>query len=79
VRGERNSYHHHGFDDVQRCLVGSVSVQAWSPGESRAQQSGGEKERKRVARTTCCPFIGAFAHAQSMSAYMQFLPCVLPA
>jgi len=25
------------------------------------------------------PFIGAFAHAQSMSAYMQFLPCVLPA
>jgi len=26
--GERISYHHHGFDDVHRCPVGSVSVQA---------------------------------------------------
>jgi len=48
--GERISYHHHGFDDVQRCPVGSVSVQAWSPGESRAQQPGGEEETKRAAR-----------------------------
>jgi len=37
VGRERISYHHHGFNDVQRCPVGSVSVQAWSPGESRAQ------------------------------------------
>jgi len=78
-RGERICYHHHGFDDVQRCPVGSVSVQAWRPGKSRAQQPGGEEESKRAARTTCFPFIGAFAHAQSMSAYVQFLPCVLPA
>jgi len=48
--GERISYHHHGFDDVQRCPIGSVSVQAWSPGESSAQQPGGEEESKRVAR-----------------------------
>jgi len=48
--GERISYHHHGFDNVQRCPVGSVSVQAWSPGESRAQQRGGEEESKRAAR-----------------------------
>ena len=48
--GERISYHHHGFDDIQRCPVGSVSVQAWSPGESRAQQPGGEQESKRPAR-----------------------------
>jgi len=79
VQGERISYHHHGFDDVQRCPVGSVSVQAWSPGKSRAQQPRAEEESKRAARTTCCTFIGAFVHAQSMSAYMQFLPCVLPA
>jgi len=48
--GERISYHRHGFDDVQRCPVGSVSVQAWSPGESRAQPPGGEEESKRAAR-----------------------------
>jgi len=54
VRGEGISYHHHGFDDVQQCPVGSVSVQAWRPGESRAQSQavrrrargrrGGEQE-----------------------------------
>ena len=49
-----------------------------SPGEGRAQQQGREEESKRAARRMCCPFIGAFAHAQSMSAYVQFLPCVLP-
>jgi len=48
--GERISYHHHGFDDVQLRPVGSVSVQAWSPGESIAQQPGSEEESKRVAR-----------------------------
>ena len=50
MQGGRISYHHHGFDDVQRSPVGSVSVQAWSPGESRAQQPGGEEESKRAAR-----------------------------
>jgi len=50
VQGERISYHHHGFDDVQQCPVGSVSVQAWSPGKSRAQQPSGEEESKRVVR-----------------------------
>jgi len=46
-RGDGISYHHHGFDDVQRCPVGSVSVQAWRPrrGQSpAARQRGGEKE-----------------------------------
>jgi len=48
------------------------------PGEGGAQQRGGEEESKRAARTMCCPVIGAFAHVQSMSTYVQFLPCVLP-
>jgi len=39
------------------------------PGEDGVQQRGGEDESKREARNMCCPFIGAFAHAQSMSAY----------
>jgi len=75
------SYHHHGFDDVQRCPVCSVSVQAWSPRRGRspaARWRGGEQERERAPRSMCCPFIGAFAHAQSMSLYVQFVPCVLP-
>jgi len=45
-RGEI-SYHHHRFDDVQRCPVGSVSVQAWRPqrGQSPAsRRRGGEQE-----------------------------------
>jgi len=39
------------------------------PGEGGAQQEGSEEEskRKRALRSMCCPFIGAFAHAQSMS------------
>jgi len=49
------------------------------PSEGGAQQRGGEQQSKRVARSMCCPFIGTFAHAQSVSAYVQFLPCVLPA
>ena len=85
--GGEISHHHHGFDDVQRCPFGSVSVQAWRPRRGRSpaarwqggEQEGSEEESKRATRTMCCPFIGAFAHAQSMSAYMQFLPCMLPA
>jgi len=48
------------------------------PGKGGAQHPGGEEKSKRAARSICCPFIGALAHAQSMSAYVQFLPCVLP-
>ena len=48
------------------------------PGKGGAQQRRSEEESKRAARSMCCSFIGAFAHAQSMSAYLQFLPCVLP-
>jgi len=49
------------------------------PSEIGAQQRGGEEESKRAPRSVRCPFIGAFARAQSMSAYGQFVPCVLPA
>jgi len=49
------------------------------PGEGGAQQRGGEDKIKRPARSMCCPFIGVFVHAQIMSAYMQFVPCMLPA
>jgi len=70
------SYHHHRFDDAQRCPVGSISEQAWRPA---ARWGGAEQEKERAPRSTCCPFIGAFAHAQSVSTYVQFVPCVLPA
>jgi len=51
------------------------------PGEGGTQQQGDEEgsKRERAARSMCCLFIGAFAHAQSMSAYVQFVPCMLPA
>jgi len=49
-RGSGISYHHHhGFDDVQLCLVGSVSVQAWRPWQGQspaARQRGGEQEQR---------------------------------
>jgi len=44
-------------------------------GENEGRQQGGEEESKRAQRNTCCPFIGAFAHAP----YVQFVPHVLPA
>jgi len=47
--------------------------------EDEVQQQGGEEESKRAQRSMCCPFIGAFAHAQSVSVYLQFVPYVLPA
>jgi len=49
------------------------------PGEGRVQQRGVEEESKRAPRSMCCPFMGAFVHAQSVSAYVQFVPHVLPA
>jgi len=51
------------------------------PREGGAQQQASDEEskRKRAPRSMCCPFIGACEHAQSMSAYVQFVPCVLPA
>jgi len=74
------SYHHHGFVDVQRCPVGSVSVQAWRipwrQGRAAKQQGG---EKKRPQRRMCCPFLGAFTHAQGMSAYVQSVPYELAA
>jgi len=45
--GEEISYHHHGFDDVQRCPFGSVSVQVWRPWRGwspAARWQGGEQE-----------------------------------
>jgi len=50
VRGERISYHHHGFDDVQRCPGGSVSVQAWRP---RRGRSPAARRRARGLRGAC--------------------------
>ena len=38
--------------------------------EDGVQQQGGEEERKRLARSMCCPFIRAFAHAP----YRLFVP-----
>jgi len=49
------------------------------PGEDEVEQQDGQEESKRALRSMCCPFIGAFAYAQGMSAYVQFVPCVLPA
>jgi len=49
------------------------------PGKDKVQQQDGEDESKRAPRNMGCPFMGAFAHAQSMSAYMQFVPYMLPA
>jgi len=51
------------------------------PGDGRVQQRGGEEDskRKRAPRSMCCPFRGAFAHAQSMSTYVQFVPHIQPA
>jgi len=49
------------------------------PIEDEVRHQGGEEESKRAPRSMCCPFIGAFAHAQSMSTYVQFVPYVLPA
>ena len=37
-------------------------------GEDGVQQEGGEGESKRTQSIMCCPFIGAFAHSQSMFA-----------
>jgi len=45
--GEGIRYHHHGFNDIQRCPVGPVSVQAWRPWRGRrpvATRRGGEQE-----------------------------------
>jgi len=47
VRGEGISYHHQGFDNVQRCPIDSVSVKAWRPRRGRspaARRRGGEQE-----------------------------------
>jgi len=49
VQGGGISYHHHGFDDVQRCPVGSVSVQVWRPQQEQSpavRRRGGEQERE---------------------------------
>jgi len=47
--------------------------------EDGVRQQGGKEESKRAQRSKCCPFIGAFAHAQCLFAYIQFMPHVLPA
>jgi len=41
------------------------------PGKGGAQQQGDNEEskRKRALRSTCCSFIGAFAHEQNMSCH----------
>jgi len=47
VWGDGISYHYNGFHDVQRCPIGSVSVQACRPRRGRspaARQRGGEQE-----------------------------------
>jgi len=46
-------------------------------GEGGDQQQGSEEESKRALWSMCCLLIGAFAHAQSMSVYLQFVPYVL--
>ena len=38
-----------------------------------------EAASRSAPRSMCCPSVGAFAHAQSMSAYMRLVPCTLPA
>jgi len=48
-------------------------------GEDEVGQQGNKEESKRAPRSMCCPFLGAFAHVQSMSTYVQFVPYVLPA
>jgi len=47
-------------------------------GEDEVRLQGSEEERKRPQRSMCCPFVGALAHAQSVFAYVQFMPYVLP-
>jgi len=48
------------------------------PSDDEVQQQVGEEESKRAQRSMCCPFIGALAHAQSVSAKVRFVPYVLP-
>jgi len=78
VRGDGISYHHHDSTMSSDVRSAQSLCRRGGPGVGGAQQRGGEEESKRAARSMFCPFIGAFAHVQSTSAYVQFLPCVLP-
>jgi len=44
----------------------------------RREGISGEKE-KAPQGSMCCPFIGAFAHAQGVFVYVLFVPYLLPA
>ena len=73
---------------IRRCpaMSGRLSLYAGveapervEPSSEAARRKARERERERAPRSMCCPFIGVFVHAQSMSAYVQFVSCVLPA
>jgi len=73
---------------VTTTMDSTMSSDVWSAqslcrlgghGEDEVRQQGGEDESKRAPRSMCCSFIGAFAHVQSTSVYVQFVPYMLPA
>jgi len=66
------------LERIRRCPAMSCQLSLCAGMEVLARTRSGSKagrRRERPQRSTCCPFIGAFAHAP----YMQFLPYVLPA